>query len=179
MSGLLKAGYDIMFSYMLENLKINFMVLDLVFFNFGLVYHSFFSVAITFVLPPPNFLHNLASLLFLPLIIAPALFSFSSILSPYNFSFFPLPSPTWSSQLDLKEGDIVENAVVFESRPAGISLKLNDKYRGYCFLKDLPYGHQNPRNVKKAFPVGHKSECSIIRYCYMDRMFIVSLQKVS
>ncbi|ROT65001.1 putative protein RRP5-like [Penaeus vannamei] len=82
-----------------------------------------------------------------------------------------------SSQLDLKEGDIVENAVVFDSRPAGISLKLNDKYRGYCFLKDLPYGHQNPRNVKKAFPVGHKSECSIIRYCYMDRMFIVSLQK--
>lgn len=78
---------------------------------------------------------------------------------------------------DLKEGDIVEDAVVYESRSVGISLKLNDKYRGYCSWNRLMDGDKPPKNMKKVFPIGRQLVCRILKYSSMDQMYIVSLEK--
>ncbi|KAG7169026.1 RRP5-like [Homarus americanus] len=77
----------------------------------------------------------------------------------------------------MKVGDRIENAEIYESKFSGVYLKLRDNCRAFCSGNRLTDKIKTPKHFKRDFPVGSKHMCRIIKYDYMDQLFIVSIQK--
>ncbi|KAK3873019.1 hypothetical protein Pcinc_021945 [Petrolisthes cinctipes] len=76
-----------------------------------------------------------------------------------------------------KIGDTVKDALIYKSQQSGIFLKLGENCRCYCASKFLTNKNKSPSNVRRDYPVGSKRDCRLVKYSYMDQMFIGSLQR--
>ncbi|KAK4313675.1 hypothetical protein Pmani_014964 [Petrolisthes manimaculis] len=77
----------------------------------------------------------------------------------------------------LKIGDTVKDALIYKSQQSGIFLKLGENCRGFCASKFLTNKKKTPSNVRGDYPVGTKRDCHLVKYLYMDQMFIGSLHR--
>ncbi|CAL4105349.1 unnamed protein product, partial [Meganyctiphanes norvegica] len=74
-------------------------------------------------------------------------------------------------------GQKIDDAEVYFASRAGVCFKLGEKCRGFCSGNNLTDKKSAPKTVKSDFPLGSMHKCRIIQYDYMEKFFIVSLQK--
>lgn len=77
----------------------------------------------------------------------------------------------------VKIGDLVNKAVIYESSQSGIYLKVGGGCRGFCQNIYLSSSDQPLKQVKNKYPAGSTRDCRVLKYCYMDQLFNVSLQR--
>lgn len=92
--------------------------------------------------------------------------------------FIFLPSRNESElPSNVKVGDLVKDAIIYESSQSGIYLKVGKGCRGFCQNIYLSTSNQPLKQVKNKYPVGSTRDCRVLKYCYMDQLFNVSLQR--
>ncbi|KAG0718910.1 Protein RRP5 [Chionoecetes opilio] len=77
----------------------------------------------------------------------------------------------------LECGNIVREAEIYKTSASGIYVRLNAKTRGFCSGNHLSDKNKVLKHITRDFPVGKKHTCRLIKYNFLDQLFIVSLQK--
>ncbi|XP_045137671.1 protein RRP5 homolog [Portunus trituberculatus] len=76
-----------------------------------------------------------------------------------------------------KTGDILREKEIYRTSSSGIYVKLSSNSRGFCSGNHLSDKSKVLHHIIRDYPVGKKITCRLMKYNYMDQLFIVSLQK--
>lgn len=76
-----------------------------------------------------------------------------------------------------KIGDRIEDAEIYEAKHSGVYFKIGENCRGFCSSNRLTNRDQPPKHITRDFPVGSKRMCRLLKFNYMDQLFIVALRK--
>uniref|UniRef100_A0A2P2HYP3 Protein RRP5 homolog n=1 Tax=Hirondellea gigas TaxID=1518452 RepID=A0A2P2HYP3_9CRUS len=85
------------------------------------------------------------------------------------------PSPDLDTHHGLTVGSIIEKASVLDSNNLGLSVRLSNKCRGFCFIGKVP-GVNKPQQLVKKHPTGQQLPCKLLAFNDMDQLFLISVK---